>query len=250
MPSGFKDHFSSGSAAYRASRPTYPAELFAWLAAQAPATGHAVDVGCGTGQASLGLAAHFAAVTALDPSAAQIAEAEPHPRIAYRVAPAEATGLPAAGADLVLAAQAFHWFDHARFFPELARIARPGALFAAVTYGIAVIDPAIDRVVHVLYQDLLGAYWPAERRHVEDGYRTLPFPLAEVPTPAVDLVMEWDLGQLLAYLGTWSALKAWEKRHGSDPRALIATDLGLAWGDPTARREVRWPLAIRAGRVR
>jgi SAM-dependent methyltransferase len=202
MSSSFKDHFSTGSAAYRASRPTYPAELFAWLASQAPARDVAVDVGCGTGQASLGLAEHFTRVIALDPSAAQVAEAGPHPRIAYRVAPAEATGLPAACADLVLAAQAFHWFDHARFFPELARIARPGALFAAVSYGNATITPDIDRVTRVLYHDLLDAHWPPERRHVEDGYRDLPFPLAKVAAPAMDLAMAWDLGQWRAYLGT------------------------------------------------
>lgn len=249
MPPSFKDHFSTGSAAYRANRPTYPPELFAWLATQAPATGLAVDLGCGNGQASLGLAGHFAAVAALDPSAAQIAEAEPHPRVTYRVAPAEATGLPAGAADLVLAAQAFHWFDHARFFPELARIVRPGALFAAVSYGIATIDPAIDRVVHVLYHDLLDAHWPPERRHVEDGYRRLPFPLATVAAPAMDLVMGWDLVQWRAYLGTWSALKAWEKQRGSDPRTHIDADLGRAWGDPATIRTVRWPLAIRAGRV-
>lgn len=245
----FKDHFSGHAADYRASRPTYPDALFTWLAGQAPTTGTAVDVGCGNGQASRGLAEHFARVIALDPSAEQIAQAEPHPRITFAVAPAEATGLPDATVDLVLAAQAFHWFDHARFFPEMRRIARPGALVAAVSYATCSVAPAIDRVVHVLYHDLLDRYWPPERRHVETRYRTLPFPLAEVATPELDLTVSWTLAELRSYLGTWSALKAWQKEHDRDPRDLIDADLITAWGDPGTRREVRWPLTIRAGRV-
>jgi SAM-dependent methyltransferase len=249
MMGAFKDHFSGHAADYRASRPTYPAALFAWLAEHAPARDAAVDLGCGNGQASRGLAERFARVTALDPSAEQIRQAEPHPRIAYGVAPAEATGLPDATADLVLAAQAFHWFDHARFFPEVRRILRPQGLFAAVSYATCRITPAIDRVVHVLYHDLLDAWWPPERRHVEARYRTLPFPLAEVAAPDLELVMEWDLAQLRAYLGTWSALKAWQKQHGADPRDHIDADLAAAWGDPATVRAVRWPLTIRAGRA-
>ncbi|GDY14423.1 SAM-dependent methyltransferase [Planctomycetota bacterium] len=247
MPAAFKDHFSGHAADYRASRPTYPAALFTWLAANAPATATAVDLGCGNGQASRGLADHFAQVTALDPSAEQIRQAEPHPRIVYRVARAEATELVKSSADLVVAAQAFHWFDHPRFFPELTRILRPGGLFAAITYSTCTITPAIDQVIQVLYHDLLEEFWPPERRHVEDRYRSLPFPLREVAVPAMELVVDWNLVRLRDYLGTWSALKAWQKQHGTDPRQRIDTGLSGAWGDPNQLRTVRWPLAIRAG---
>ncbi|HYE08534.1 MAG TPA: class I SAM-dependent methyltransferase [Planctomycetota bacterium] len=249
MGDAFKDHFSGHAADYRASRPTYPPALFDWLAEHAPDAGTAIDLGCGNGQASLGLAERFARVLAIDPSAAQIAQAEPHPRIVYAVAPAEATGLPAASGDLVLAAQSFHWFDHARFFPELARIARPGALFAAVSYATCRVTPEIDAAVRVLYHDLLDACWPPERRHVEAGYRTLPFPLDEIGAPALELTMRWDLRRMDDYLGTWSAVKAWQRAHGADPRERIAASLAAAWGDPALERVVRWPLAIRAGRL-
>ena len=60
MPDGFKDHFSGVSAGYRAFRPGYPAALFEWLASVSPARERAVDLGCGSGQASVGLARHFA----------------------------------------------------------------------------------------------------------------------------------------------------------------------------------------------
>src|SRR5690606_37365985 len=72
---GFADHFSGHAALYAARRPRYPDTLFGWLAAQSPARERAWDAGCGSGQAALGLAAHFDQVIASDPSAEQIAEA-------------------------------------------------------------------------------------------------------------------------------------------------------------------------------
>jgi len=247
MSSGFKDHFSGHARDYRSSRPSYPAGLFAWLASRAPATAMAVDLGCGNGQASCGLAEHFTQVIALDPSREQIAQAEAHPRIAYAVAAAEQTGLPSASADAVLAAQSFHWFDHQRFFPELRRIARPQALFAAASYCECTVTAAVDGVVAGLYHDLLAGCWPAERRHVEERYRALPFPLDEIAAPEFPLVVRWDLAQLRAYLGSWSALQAWQRQRGSDPRLLIDRALAQAWGEPALVREVRWSLVVRAG---
>jgi 2-polyprenyl-3-methyl-5-hydroxy-6-metoxy-1,4-benzoquinol methylase len=106
-----QDHFSGHASAYHQFRPTYPASLFAALAAGAPSREAAWDVGCGNGQASVALAAHFATVFATDMSAQQIASADAHPRVQYRVAPAEESGLAPRSIDLVLVAQALHWFD-------------------------------------------------------------------------------------------------------------------------------------------
>lgn len=84
----FRDHFSSGSPAYARARPRYPEALFAWLAELAPATNRALGIATGSGQAAVGLSAHFADVVATDASAAQIAHAVAHPRIRYAVRPA------------------------------------------------------------------------------------------------------------------------------------------------------------------
>ena len=67
----FKDHFSSQAAIYAQARPTYPAAWFAELAKLTPGHDLAWDAGAGNGQASTGLAAHFARVIATEPSAAQ-----------------------------------------------------------------------------------------------------------------------------------------------------------------------------------
>lgn len=249
MSDGFKDHFSAVAAGYQAFRPGYPPALFAWLAGVTAGHERAVDLGCGTGQASVALAAHFDEVIGLDPSAEQIARAEPHPRVRYRVAPAEATGLPDASADLVIAAQALHWFDPERLHPELARIARPGAVFAAFTYDLCRVGSPVDEGVERLYRGVLGPYWPPERAHVDAGYRTLPFPWPEIAAPTLEIEESWTLDRFLGYLGTWSAVSVYRRKTGEDPLALVTSGLRATWGPPNERRRVTWNLTIRAGRI-
>ncbi|GLI40092.1 methyltransferase domain-containing protein [Geobacter hydrogenophilus] len=249
MTQQFKDYFSEKSDAYRSYRPGYPPELFAWLAGLPARRDAALDCGCGTGQASVALAEHFARVYAVDPSAAQIESATSHERVEYRVAPAEETGLPDASVDLVIAAQALHWFNFGRFYAEVRRVAREGAVFAAFTYGLLAIDEEIDRIIGRFYRDVIGPYWPPERTHVDAGYRTLPFPFAEIEAPAFAMKAEWNLGHLMGYFETWSAVKEYRRLKGDDPLGLVAGDLATAWGDPALVRQVSWPLVMRAGRV-
>lgn len=243
----FKDLFSAQSADYARYRPTYPPELFAWLASVAPARGCAVDVATGNGQAALLLAPHFTRVIGLDASAAQVAEATPHPRISYGVAPAEATGLDAGSADVLTVAQAFHWFQQARFFAEAERVLRPGGVLAVWCYGFMDMDPAIDTVVQHLYADIVGPYWEPERRLVEDGYDSVSFPFQRLDAPPFETVLEWTLDGLLGYLRTWSAVRAYAREHDIDPVAALAPDFTRAWGG-VATRTARWPLSVHASR--
>jgi SAM-dependent methyltransferase len=244
----FKDHFSGHAGIYREARPTYPPALFEWLAAQAPARDLAWDAGCGNGQASVALAAHFARVFATDPSAAQIANAEARPNLDYRVEPAEHCSLASASVDLVTVAQALHWFDLARFHAEVRRVLKPGGVFAAWAYADCRIDTAVDAVKDRLYVDLTGPYWPAERVHVDSGYRTLAFPFPWIATPAFEMHATWTLAQFLAYLRSWSATQRYLKANGINPVALVESDLLDAWGDPASLRLVRWDFHLRCGR--
>jgi ubiquinone/menaquinone biosynthesis C-methylase UbiE len=65
-------------------------------------------------------------VIATDASAKQIGSAEAHPGVEYRCARAEDCGLADGSVDLVVAAQAAHWFDRPAFYGEARRVARPG----------------------------------------------------------------------------------------------------------------------------
>lgn len=249
--STFKDHFSTHNAGYAAHRPTYPSALVDVLADAEPDRDLALDVGCGTGQLSTRLADRFSRVVATDASAGQIAEATPHERVRYHVAPAERSGLPDASAGLITVAQAAHWLDLDPFYDEVRRVARPRAVLALITYGVLhVADEAADRVIRHFYNDVIGAYWPPERRHVEDGYRALPFPFAAMEAPALDIAVEWRLSDLIGYVETWSAVRAAEAAVGRGPIDRFRADLAAAWGDPDTIRGVRWPLSLRVGRVR
>jgi SAM-dependent methyltransferase len=243
----FKDYFSGQSDAYRRYRPAYPPELFDWLARQAPGRGLAIDVATGNGQAALGLARHFESVIATEPSEAQLAEARPDPRVEYRLEPAESISVSPASADLLVAAQAAHWFDWPRFCAEATRVLRPGGLLAIWTYGKAEIATDIDRMLEDFSRDVVGPYWPRERRHVDEGYRdlVLPFPANEMP--AFNMRSDWDAASMLGYIATWSAVRRYRARTGRDALGLLSAPLAAAWGHMP--RRVRWPLAIRAGRA-
>lgn len=249
--SAFKDHFSAASAAYAAFRPTYPEALVDALAAIAPGHDLALDVGCGSGQLSTRLARAFARVIATDASAEQIARATPHERVTYAVAPAEATGGAAGSVDLIVAAQAAHWFDLEPFYAEARRVAKPGAAIALVAYGIMDLpeDEAAGRVFARFYHETAGPHWPPERAHVEAGYATLPFPFPEIEAPALAIEAPLTLAALLGYVDTWSALKGLRAAHGEAPLAAFRAELAAAWGDPEATKRVRWPLALRLGRL-
>lgn len=245
----FKDYFSGHAAAYARYRPDYPAELFRLLASLCDEHERAWDCGTGSGQAAHGLLPYFARIVATDASARQLEHAVPHEHITYRVAPAEHSPLASRSVDLVTVAQALHWFDFDAFFNEVRRVLKPGGVVAVWTYGLFSITPPIDAVIERYYADVVGAYWPPERRYVDAGYRTIPFPFDELRLPRLELHAEWDLDQVLGYLGTWSATQRFVAERGTDPLDEVRGALREAWGEAAKRRHVRWPLPLRAGRL-
>ena len=249
MGKGFSDHFATVATHYAESRPTYPPELFDWLASQCHGRQLAWDCGAGSGQASGELARRFAHVIATDASASQIACAVPHTKVEYRVASAEDSGLPDVSVDLLTVAQALHWFDFERFFAEAKRVLKPGGVFAAWTYGVLHVDDAeIDARVQRFYQEVVGPYWPPERYHVEAGYRTITMPFTPLTAPTFSMRLSWSLEQLLGYLCSWSATAAYIKARGHDPVDDLVEELSSLWGDPNHCRAVDWPLSMLVGR--
>lgn len=248
--------FSTVAREYADFRPGYPPELFAWLARVAPARDAVWDAGCGSGQASVALAGYFSVVHATDVAAEQIAAAKPNPRVRYSVAPAESSGLPDRSVDLVTVAQALHWFDVEAFHIEAWRVSRPEAVVAVWTYPRPrFADAAFDARFEDFYANVVGPFWPAERRHVDANYSTLPgFPeelgYEPIAAPEFGLTLEWTLPQVLGYVSSWSATARYKKANGTDPVPLLSASLGELWGAPTAARALRMPLGLRAARLR
>ncbi len=246
----FEDHFSDRAALYAEYRPLYPEALFEFVAGLTANHRVALDCGTGNGQAARGLANHFDRVIATDASAQQIRNASPHPGIEFRVAPAEASGLPDRSVDLVTAAQCLHWLDTDRFFAEARRVLVAGGAIAVWGYGDPILnDERLHRVVHEFNRGTLERYWSPERQILLDGFRDVEFPFTEVDAPSLDLIMRWSLTQLTGYLRTWSASARYVKEFGVDPVVAVEKSLARDWGDPDRQLELRWPLYIRAGRL-
>jgi SAM-dependent methyltransferase len=117
-------------------RPHYPRALAGHLAAEAGLSEASVvaDVGSGTGFLSEVFLCHGCTVYGIEPNAEMRAAGEallaPYPRFHSREGTAEATGLPDASVDWVVAGQALHWFDIPRARAEFLRILRPGGQVA------------------------------------------------------------------------------------------------------------------------
>ena len=245
----FKDHFSRLAAQYAEFRPRYPGALYDFLAKASPSQKQAWDCACGSGQATLDLAERFESVIGTDASAQQIAAAPPHPRVTYAVAKAEDSGLETHSMDLVTVAQSLHWFDRPLFYAEAERVLRPNGLLAVWTYAMPRLNEApIDKLLQTYYWDTVGEYWPPERRHVENGYRSINFPFAEITSPSLSMRESWTQAQFIGYLRSWSATGRYVDARGEDPVAALEVLLGPAWGEPTRARTVSWPLSLRVGR--
>lgn len=243
------DHFSDRAPLYARARPTYPRALGDWLGHIVPGRACAWEAGCGSGQLTTQLAERFDVVIATDASVRQLAHAPALARVRWAAATAEQAPVRDASCDLVVAAQAAHWFDLSRFFAEASRTARDGGVVALVGYGNATLDdaPLQERFVR-FYHDEIGSHWPAQRHMLLDGYASVDFPFDEIEAPALTLTREWTADEMLAYVDTWSAVRAARAAGAHAAIADFARDLRRLWGDRA--RRVTWPMPIRAGRVR
>jgi SAM-dependent methyltransferase len=243
----FKDHFSKQAADYAQFRPTYPQELFDYLGNIAPSRELAWDCGTGNGQAAVGLASRFDRVIATDASEKQIRNAQPHERVNYRVAPAEDSGIDPGTIDLIMVAQALHWFDLDHFYAEAQRVLKPDGVIAASAYNLLQIEPVIDEVVNRYYYEVVGSFWPPERKLVE-RFADLPFTFHKIDPPKFEMRASWNLDHLVGYLRTWSSTQRFIAAKDSDPLKQIMDDLRTAWGAPEQTRNIIWPLTLRIGR--
>lgn len=158
--------FSGFADLYDRARPTPPGELVQlltqWARTDSPAV---VDLGAGTGRSSVLWSGRAVSVVAVEPSPDMRASAAQllagRPEFTLVDATAERTGLPDQCADIVTASQALHWFDADRALPEIARILRPGGVFAAYdSQWPPTIDPEID-----------AAYVEFDRRSLAEDVR-------------------------------------------------------------------------------
>lgn len=243
----FKDYFSKQSGTYARYRPTYPAALFDFLVTQAPHTQLAWDCGTGNGQCAVSLAQHFEKVQATDPSAEQIKNAQPNPKVIYKVEQAEKSSLQNETVDLITIAQALHWFNFNVFYAEARRVLKKNGIIAAWAYGLPVTGiREIDELLKHFHNHTLSDFWQYENRLIEKEYVTIPFPFTQVAAP--DFYMHKNLSAvaLAGLLRSWSATQRFIDDHGFDP----VTELEPKIQEYSGHKEIKatWKIILKVGR--
>jgi SAM-dependent methyltransferase len=240
----FTDLFSGHARLYAAARPTYPEALLGELAALSPGREQAWDVGTGNGQSALQLAKYFDRILATDASAAQLAEATSHQRVSYSVEPAEQCSLPDRSCDLILTAQAAHWFDPERFGAEVRRVLKPGGIVAAIGYGWWYVDPEVDAIIGAHLLKPLRSHWMPGNWLLIDGYRDLQLPGRELRLTPAAIHLAWGRRNLEAYILSWSVVQ----KLGTDVTQAAFAALRDIWPDGQ-KRHVMMPIVSRVHRV-
>ena len=154
-----QDHFSAIAPQYALGRIAYPEDLYRFLVAQCHGQDLAWDCATGSGQAALDLVRTFSRVIATDISKELLALAPPHPRIFYHEVSAEESGIEPESVDLITVAQALHWFDLSRFWPEVMRVLKKGGVLAFWGYNWPVVEPGVDRVLED-FKSVISSSWP------------------------------------------------------------------------------------------
>ncbi len=244
----FQDHFSRQAEIYLRARPTYPDNLFEFLASVSPSKKICWDCATGNGQAAVSLANHFEKIIATDGSEQQIKNAMPRNNIEYKVGTAEQSGLPNNSVDLITAATAAHWFNHDLFYKEAQRVAKPNGIIALWTYSEAKISAPIDELMDWFMYEFLHDYWPDGRWYVRNQYKTLPFPFESLSSPDFFCTMNWNREQWLNYVKSWSSYNNYVAKHNSDPIEFLLPKLNVFWNEEETK-EVVWKLHLKCARL-
>jgi SAM-dependent methyltransferase len=141
--------FAEVAGAYERGRPGYPEDAVRWLVGSEPQD--VVDLGAGTGKLTRSLVALGHRVTAVEPLEEMRAQLSAVvPGVEVLAGSAEAIPLPDAVADVVVSAQAFHWFDHDNALPDIARVLRPGGRIALVWNSRDDRNPWMSRLSEII----------------------------------------------------------------------------------------------------
>lgn len=247
---------------YADARPSYPPQLFQFIASKTPSHNLAWDVGTGSGQAAKSLAAIYKNVIATDASDKQLEFAAKLPNVRYQHTPstmstAELEQMVASEGtiDLVTIAQALHWFDRPTFYEQVKWVLRkPHGIIAAWCYYLPRVSDAFDTVFDQFYSTNVSPYWDPARKWVDDNYRSIDFPFEPVDgadhTGPFEFVTEtmMDLDDFLTYIRSWSAYQTAKEKGVELLTEDVVEKFKLAWGED-AKKVVKFPIYLRIGRT-
>jgi ubiquinone/menaquinone biosynthesis C-methylase UbiE len=242
-----KDLFSEQAAEYAKYRPSYPAELFEYIYSFITDNKAAWDCATGNGQAAIHLAKHFDQVIASDISASQLSLAPSAPNIQYVTCPAENTPFPSHYFDLITVAQAYHWFNWEAFRKEVARVGKPNAVVAVWMYDIMTSeDQELNDLILHFYHNVVGPYWDAERKLVEEHYETIPFPYEPLLSREFSILKQFSREELIGFFTSWSASQKYLKVNSHAATDVIKEQLESLWPKDEVRTFI-YPVYLKLG---
>ncbi|KAL2320679.1 hypothetical protein Fmac_029648 [Flemingia macrophylla] len=247
---------------YADARPTYPQQLFQFIASKTPSHNLVWDVGTGSGQAARSLAVIYENVIATDASEKQLEFAAELPNVRYQHTPPtmsmtelEQMVSPQGSIDLVTIAQALHWFDLPTFYQQVKWVLKkPNGVIAAWSYYLPRVSDAVDTVFDQLYSTDVRPYWDPARKLVDDNYRSIDFPFEPVNgadhTGPFEFVTEtvMNLGDFLTYIKSWSAYQTAKEKGVELLGEDVIQKFKLAWGED-GQKVAKFPIYLRIGRA-
>ncbi|HEY4289130.1 MAG TPA: class I SAM-dependent methyltransferase [Puia sp.] len=165
-----KQRFSDRVADYVKYRPDYPPAILSAL--HVSADWLVADIGSGTGISTELFLRAGCRVHAVEPNEAMRAKAEEllshYPGFVSVNGTAEATGLAAGAFDLIVAGQAFHWFDPVRTREEMVRISRPGTRVALI-WNERLMELPFEKEYEALILQYAGDYRMINHKNITDS---------------------------------------------------------------------------------
>lgn len=207
--------FGAVAGAYDRGRPSYPDDAVAWLAGGEAKV--VLELAAGTGKLTRALVDQGHAVFATEPDEAMLAVLrERVPEVSAKVATAEEIPANDRSVDVVVVAQAFHWFDHEVALAEIARVLKPGGHLALVWNSRDERIPWVRRLgdilgrqesntssaQHLVHSDLFGFMEETSFKHWQEVNRETVLDLARSRSSfaAMDEAgREAHLAELLAF---------------------------------------------------
>lgn len=244
-----KDNFSTNSDNYALFRPTYPKEIFTFINELDIPKNKVWDCGTGTGQVASVLSEIFERVEATDISQSQLENAIQKENIFYTKEPAEKTHFLDSYFDLVVVAQAIHWFQFDLFYKEVKRVSKKHSKIFVIGYGIFETEEPLNQCLLDFYRGPIHEYWDPERKYIDQMYETIPFPFEIMEVPKFTIEVNWNFEQLLGYLNTWSAVKHYIKDKKINPVDVLKNQVEKIWKEGGEKKIFRFPIATKLGKI-
>ncbi|KAM9961082.1 hypothetical protein ACTFIW_010258 [Dictyostelium discoideum] len=217
-PTKFDDKFGSVSESYKSFRPTYNGELYSIIDSYCDEKRDlAIDVGAGSGQATVKLAKLFKKVIGFDQSENQLKLAEKAENVEYRLSSAEKIDLPSGSVDLITVATAAHWFDLPVFYEESKRLLRENGSLIIWCYNVLEFkNDEAQKIFENLYSGTLGNYWPIQTKYIKNGYVDIKPTFENTTRKTITIDTTMSINILIGTVSSWSSYSAFIKEGNKD----------------------------------